>query len=163
MSDTQIVSGLDAIESLVAKPIVIDFVLKGKKCRINARHLKPWEYEMIRVLSDGVQPKIKYGKTPEEDRFEVYDQDYLKRKAECDIQRRSLSVFWGVDDFQKKCPDLAKKMYDPTAFKEITKAVQAVLMDDVLNIVSGKIMMPDLNVSNEVNFSSPDGSVATQS
>lgn len=160
---TRVITSLDEIAGLCARPIKIPFIYAGQNCELETRHLEPFEAELLKLQLDEILPPLIKGKTEAEDRFDYNNLDYLKKKTRIEREVRAQAIFWATDAVQKKRPELIESMYRPEGRREIVEFVQGkpgqrgLFTEDVLEIIYVAITQPDLTISEQVNFTSPGG------
>lgn len=135
------VSSLQQAQSIADQFVIVPFMLNGHNLEMEVRRLRPDEDAQLAALLEGVVPPIKQGKTPEDDRIDFQNMDFLKRKSSAEITARSLALYWCVPLFANEKPNLSRQ-------DEINAFVQSKLTNAVLNLLyaetrSGGIRIPE--------------------
>lgn len=163
--DTKTLCGLDAIQELMGKPIEVRFTYNGQACQLEARLLDAHEAELLKLQADALQPAVKSGKTPDDDRLDL-NAEYLAKRTALDREIRAQGVFWCVPELQaafKKKHGEIESIYTPGLRKSIKEFVQKMFCDDVLDVIWSKVSTPEIKIAEQINLSSPGGENAVRS
>jgi hypothetical protein len=125
---------LEDLDKLCREPVKIAIpLLNGAPVEIEARRLTPAEAGRVNLELRRAMPKIVPGEKPGEDRFDLTDPDYQKRRQEALVRARALAIYLAIPIFQAAKPGLQDA-------EEITAFVQSRLTEEVLALLFGAIV-----------------------
>lgn len=130
----------------------LEIHLDAKLFAVSFRRLNAAERVKMEEVSDAIMPNVVRGATPEQDRLNYADPDFIKRKREAQVKARAIAIYWCVPDIQKMKPELRE--YDA-----IRDFVQASFPDGVLSELFAAISNSGVTEAEVVNFTSSSGSV----
>lgn len=125
---SQPLTSLSEIQKLCAQTKRVEFTLDGKKCALEVRRLTPAEEARLAEIADSVTPPIIKGANPEQDRLDLTNAAYLKKKTEAALQARSQGLYWAIPAFQADKPNL-------TNLADIEKYIQGQLSEQLLDVL----------------------------
>lgn len=119
------------MQAVFEKAITIRFTFDGEECEIEAKRLSPAEaHKLEDMLAAAVPPLIK-GKTTDDDRFDVSNPDYVRKKTLLGIQARAMGIYWGVPAIRREF-DAKGGTAEVNA---VTEFVQKLFNDQVLQLI----------------------------
>ncbi len=106
----------------------VEFEFNNSPCALEVRKLTPAEDARIAAIIDSVIPAVIRGKTPEDDRLDTQNQDYIARKRDSALRARAQALYWAVPAFSTERPGM-------TDLNEITTYIQSQLTEAVLTLL----------------------------
>jgi hypothetical protein len=146
------ITSLDVMQQVCRKHLMVQFVYQNKPWEIEVFRLLPHEDAAIDQHLSGALPKMKEGTKPGEYVPDLADEAYIKKKAQLEIEGRSLAIYWGVPIFKKERPDM-------TSTAEITKFVQGYFNSGILNLLNAAVRSDGISIAEVVNFTSANPSI----
>jgi hypothetical protein len=143
----------ESLAVLCRKPITVEIVFDNEKFTIEARRLTPAEDRAIDDIVAPVIPPIIKGKTPDDDRTDWTNADFIRRKAAAEVQARSLGLYMAVPGISAAKPGLVKH-------DEITAHVQSLFNEQILGLLWQAVRDGGVSKASLVNFTSPSASPA---
>ena len=129
----------------------VELTLDERKCTIQFRRLTAAERQKLECITDEVMPPIIKGITPEQDRIEYTNSEFIKKKRISNAKARALAIYWCVPELRAMKPDL--KEYD-----SIMDFVQSSFPEAVLVILEQSVSGSGITTAEMVNFTSSSGS-----
>lgn len=154
VSAPQTPATLAQLRQAVTKLQAVEIVFEDQKFVIPVRRLTPAEDAQLDAIINVVVPPIIKGKVMEDDRPDITNEDYLKRKSAALIESRALALYWCVPMFSQEKPDL-KNTNDIVAF------VQSQLNNHILELLWRAVRDNGVSLAQLVNFTSPNASVGS--
>lgn len=148
------VKSLSELRAVIEKPIRLEMVFDNTKLTIEMRRLTPAEDTAIQEILDTVVPPIIPGKTPELDRPDYANLDYIRRKTAAEIEARSVALYWTVPIIRNEKPNLTNR-------REITEYVQSLMNAQVLTVLFSACRNGGVTLGELVNFTSSNPSVGS--
>jgi hypothetical protein len=146
------IKSLDQLRQL-HHPLAVDIELEptGQKIRIPIRRLTPAEESKIDEMLMSLMPPMIPGKTPEDDRPNLNDETYLKKKAKAEVEARCLSLYWAVPIFASSSPLIDVKAIVDHVQEAASKAN---LSGAMLNALWSGVRNGGVRTADLVNFTS---------
>ena len=138
-------TSLAEIQKLCSNTRDVVFELNGRECRLPVRQLTPAEEARVSEVINSVMPSIIKGKTPDDDRVDYTNPEFIKRKNEAAVKGRALALYWAVPAFQEARPGLTDE-------KQITDYIQGQLNETVLNLLNQAAREGGVTLAEVVNF-----------
>ena len=139
------VTTLTEMQSFADEFVSLPFMLNGHAIEVDVRRMRPDEDAQLAALLEGVMPPIKQGKTPEDDRIDFQNVEFLKRKSAAEITARALAIYWCVPIFNADKPNLVRH-------DEITSHVQSKMTNQILNLLYAETRSGGIRIPEQVNF-----------
>lgn len=139
------VNSLAEAQKIADEFVSVPIMLNGQTMEVDVRRLRPDEDCQLAAMLESVVPPIKQGKTPEDDRIDFQNADFLKRKAEAEIGARALAIYWCVPIFSGERPGLTRK-------DEIVGFVQGKLTNSILNLLYAETRTGGIRIPEGINF-----------
>ena len=130
---------------------VVELQIGDTPFRVDVRPMTPHEDAQIQSLVASVAPPFIRGKTPEEDRPDYTQADFLRKKAVVEIEARALSLYWCVPLFKESKPGLQTK-------EQIADFIQQQFNSEILDILYVAVRKSGVVKAELVNFTSASGS-----
>jgi hypothetical protein len=139
------ITSLDQLQTVVEKKVRLEFEFAGAKYSTEFRRLTPSEEAIIDEMLASVLPPTIKGKTQDDDRVNFNDLDFVTRRAQIELQARSVALYWCVPMFSAAKPNLTKR-------DEIHTFIQSKLNAQILNMLWNAIRNGGVTVAELVNF-----------
>jgi len=136
---------LAEMQAMCDKKLYIDITFSGKTFRVEARRLTPEEDAQLDQLLNTVIPAVLKGRTQEEDRMDVTNLEFIRKKGIVEIEARSLALYWCVPMFAVEKPGLKDR-------GEITAFIQTKLNSALLSTLFNGIRNGGVTLAELVNF-----------
>lgn len=146
-----LVDDLDLLQSVCAKPLVVEFVYNQRVYKMDCRRLTPTEDAAVEHILNGALPPMKPGQKPGEWIPDFSNSEYVRAKTVCELQARAMAIYWAVPAFAKKQPGLKD-------VKDIFPFVQSWFSAEVLTTLYQAVRNGGVTLAELVNFTSPNPS-----
>ena len=138
-------TSLADLQALCSQKQRVEFVFNDQQCALEVRRLTPAEEAKIAEIIELVTPPVIKGRVPEEDRVDVTNPDYIKRKTDSAIKARAQALYWSVPCFSESKPGL-------TDLGDITTFVQGQLTESILDVLWKATRQGGVAMAELVNF-----------
>lgn len=149
--ESVLVDDLDILQSVCAKEMTVEFVFDNKPYRMACRRLTPTEDAAIEHILNGALPPMKPGAKAGEWIPDFSNSDYVRAKTVCELQARSMALYWAVPAFAKRQAGLKKP-------DEIHSFIQSWFSAEVLTTLYQAVRNGGVTLAELVNFTSPNPS-----
>ncbi len=145
VAPTVAITSLKDIQALCQQLNKVEFDYFGKQCVLEVRRLFPHEEAKINEIIEAVVPAIIKGKTPEEDRLDLNNPNYVKAKSEAALKARAQAIYWAVPAIQVDRPGL-------TDLNAVRDYVQSILTEPILDVLWQATRKTGIDLAELVNF-----------
>lgn len=139
---------LGEMRAVFERKIDLQFEFDGQQCEIEARRLSPAESARISDMLVVIVPPLVKGRTQDDDRFDVTNPDYVKKKSAAALQARAMGIYTCVPaikaDFDAKHP--------AAEVGAVTDFVQQLFNDQVLELIWSAVRDGGVKTAEIVNF-----------
>ncbi len=146
------------MQAVFEKSITIQFTFDGAEYEIEAKRLSPAESHKLEEMLITAAPPLIKGKTADDDRFDVANPDYVRKKTLLSIQARAMGIYWSVPairrDFDAKQVAATGSAANPPEVNAVTDFVQKLFNDQVLELIWQSVRDGGVQKLELVNFSS---------
>lgn len=143
------------MQAVFEKSITIQFTFDGAEYEIEAKRLSPAESHKLEEMLITAAPPLIKGKTADDDRFDVANPDYVRKKTLLAIQARAMGIYWSVPairrDFDAKAA-AANPGFVAAEVNAVTDFVQKLFNDQVLELIWQSVRDGGVQKLELVNF-----------
>lgn len=145
-------TSLADMQAVFEKSITIRINFDGGEFDVEAKRLTPVQsHKLEDMLAAATPPFIKGNpKLNEEDRYDVANPDYLKKKTMLGIQARAMGLYWSVPAIKDGFD--AKANGGPAEVTAVTDFVQGLFNDQVLQLIWESVRDGGVRQVELVNF-----------
>ena len=139
------VTTLAELNQLCQQKQKVEFDFAGKPCALEVRKLTPHEEARVNEIIESVTPAVIRGKTPDEDRLDLSNPDFIRRKNAAALKARSLALYLAVPAFAVEKPGLAD-------LDIIRDFIQGQLTEPILHTLWQATRATSIELAELVNF-----------